>query len=157
MKYILIIFLFPFLLFSCKKNYPLYIISDRVDGVTEDTKVFMNGIAVGHVDNTELYKTKVLTKLILNEKVNIPMGSLITIEFDPLFNSTINIQSSLSNTFLKANDTVYAAFKQKGILDNFITDSVNREKVKQTLETINDSLKALLKTSQCKDSAAKRN
>jgi ABC-type transporter Mla subunit MlaD len=126
-----------------KKN-KLAIIFDRVDNLEIGSSQKIHGIDIGKVSNLKLIDTGVLVKISLSNKRVIPIGSKFSI-INPMIGVTyIDIEPSTSNTFLTPKDTVTGKYGEKGLLDNLVSDSTTRKKMKEAYNKIAEGIKELI-------------
>ncbi|MEO6610832.1 MAG: MCE family protein [Chitinophagaceae bacterium] len=131
---------------SSQKKENLIIVFDRVDNLNTKSEVKIHGIDVGEVSGLKLIDTGVLVKIRLSEKRQIPAGSTFSIINPMIGASYIDIEPSKEPTFLTVKDTVSGKYNERGLLDNLMTDSVNRKKIQEAVEKIAEGLKELAKS-----------
>lgn len=119
------------LLFSdCSGNRKnrLAILFDRVDNLGVGSEVKIHGITIGKVTHLSLIDNGVLVKIAFRDKREIPVGSKFSIINPMIGVAYIDIEPSMSNTFLTPEDTATGKYGEKGLLDNLISDSTTRKK-----------------------------
>lgn len=94
-----------------KKDFTLYALYNRAEGVIEANPVMVNGYRVGQVHKLNLVQRngqyKVLVSFLMYEKINIPTGSRAKITSSDLLGSkAIDIAFSDSKEFVKDGDTL---------------------------------------------------
>ncbi len=100
-----------------------YVVFDRVDGLIESGNVLLQGYKIGNI--TSLYfdhenTRKFLVKIVLEERVKIPLHSVIRIKQVSLLGSTSDLELILSenNSFHSPGDTL-SSEAGEGIMDSF--------------------------------------
>lgn len=90
-----------------KKDFTLYAVYSKAEGVIEANPVMVNGYRVGQVHKIGLIQRKgqykVLVRFLLSEKVNIPKGSHAKIVSSDLLGSKA-IEISFSDSLIMVND-----------------------------------------------------
>jgi phospholipid/cholesterol/gamma-HCH transport system substrate-binding protein len=94
-----------------KKDFTLYALYNKADGVIEANPVLINGYRVGQVNKLKLVQRtgeyKVLVTFLIYEKVNIPKGSRAKITSSDLLGSkAVEIGFSDSKEFVSDGDTL---------------------------------------------------
>lgn len=129
---------------SNKKRTDLNIIFDRVDNVVVGTELRMHGYTIGEVTSLKLLDRGVLVGVRVNQKIKIPIGSEFTITSSLIGASTINVEPSATDIFLTQKDTANGIYQTKGLLDDLVSDSLARNKMKQALNKINAGIKEFI-------------
>jgi hypothetical protein len=152
MKHNWLVILFVLLSFcSCtNRGNKLYVVFNRVDGLTEGSMVSMNGMNAGTVKSLNIYNNKVIALLEINPLFKVPDKSQFFADNNQLSNSKVIIEIIDSNNYLKNGDTVTGIFREHKFLDGFLSDSTIKIKIKKSLDKIievADSLKKGLRDS----------
>ena len=129
---------------SQKNKNRLNILFDKVDNLQKGGDVKLHGITIGEVTAMDLLGDSVLVAIKLEKEQKIPIGSKFSIT-NPLIGSpSITIEPSGQKEFLTQTDTAKGCYETKGVLDTFFSDSLNRQKAKKVIDTINNRLKELI-------------
>ena len=141
----ILLFVLIFLAACSQKNKNrLNILFDKVDNLQKGGDVKLRGITIGEVTAMDLLRDSVLVVIKLEREQKIPIDSKFSI-LNPLIGSpSIAIEPSEQEKFLKPTDTVRGSYEVKGILDTFFSDSLNRQKAKNVIDTISNRLKELI-------------
>lgn len=135
--YFFIAILVGVFLVACKGNKNnLYVIFDKVDGITEGSKVLVNGFEAGSVKSLDLVNRKIIAKLDLNPSLSVPAGSKIFIQSTVLGYAAVYIEMAESKVYLAKGDTITGIFEKAGILDNLVSDSATKTKILKSLDKI---------------------
>jgi len=90
-----------------QKGYFIYAVVDDASGITKKSKVKLRGVSVGHVDSMSLLDNGVKLKLLINNGVKIPKGSMVTVAQDNVLGGKyLKIIPGNSLAYLKPNDTI---------------------------------------------------
>jgi len=101
-----------------KKSYPLLAQIDDGSGLKAKAKVKLKGVEIGYVDKVTLVNNEVQTSLLIEEGINIPADSVITIAQDSLLGGKfLDIQPGTSQNYLTANQLLSKEEKVSSIVD----------------------------------------
>lgn len=141
MKKIILILVFC-TFFSCSKTKSLILETENAEGISDETKLKINGIEIGKIENIKLNENgKVQIFANLNSELNIPIDSDFETKNEGLIGGKIiNITIGKS----KQNFTEKSVVKLKTESETFINDSI-RFKIEKTIQEIsgkekNDSI-----------------
>ncbi|MCD4793811.1 MAG: MlaD family protein [Bacteroidales bacterium] len=144
-RYLIIIIIFFFI--GCQSENSINILFDRADGLSEKSKVLLNGSEIGIVKKISIHTDyRVLVKCKLYEPIHIPSDSEIKIiSTDILGSKSIYFESGSSNKTLSNNDTVAGLFEDRNLVDTIllkgseiINDVIDETQTK--LDTLTDEL-----------------
>ena len=141
-------FILTLTLFACSHDNKnkVTVLFDRVDNIEKGSKVYLKGFPVGEVIHLELFGDSVLVDIKLADSVNIPVDSKFIINPALIGNSTISIEPSDNKTFLTNKDTINGSYVEQKLLDRVMSDSVQKQKIQQSLDKIGQGLKELVET-----------
>jgi ABC-type transporter Mla subunit MlaD len=147
---LLIIFILALYFAGCSNNKKpkLTVIFDRVDNLKEGSEVYYKGVPVGEVTEFELFRDSVLVEIKFTNAVKIPANSRFFINPTLVGISNISIEPSAKTTFLTSKDTVTGYYREKGFIDNMISDSAERHRVLQSIEKIGEGIKELVEAAR---------
>jgi phospholipid/cholesterol/gamma-HCH transport system substrate-binding protein len=101
-----------------KKSYPIIAQIDDGTGLKEKAKVKLKGVDIGYVNHVTLVKNEVQAKLLIDEGVNIPSDSIITIAQDSLLGGKfLDIQPGKSSSMITENQLLSKEEKVSSIAD----------------------------------------
>ena len=101
-----------------KKSYPLVAKIDDGSGLNSKAKVKLKGVDIGYVESVTLVNNDVTTKLMIDEGVQIPKDSTITISQDSLLGGKfLDIQPGHSSLMLEKNSLLSKEQKVSSIVD----------------------------------------
>jgi phospholipid/cholesterol/gamma-HCH transport system substrate-binding protein len=101
-----------------KKSYPILAQVEDGTGLKARAKVKLKGVDVGYVEKISLFNNEVQTKLMIDDGVQIPNNSIITISQDSLLGGKfIDIKPGDSRTPLAANQLLSKEEKVSSIAD----------------------------------------
>ena len=131
-------------------GYEIYSNIQNATGLEKNAKVKVNGLDVGFVKNIELDKSKIKLTLYIDDKVKIPLNSVVSLSQSSMLGGKfINIKPSDENEILLNNETLteeksYASFDKT-------SDTVNdtaleiKEFFVELRETFNEDVRKDLK------------
>ena len=152
-----------------ERGYVLYAIVNDASGLARKSRVKMRGVKIGIIKNMKLTQKGVMLTLLINKKVKIPKGSLVTVAQDNVLGGKyLQIIPSNKNVYYKPKEIISKYLKTASMADvmNNINSAVNDIKVlinklnttldKNTTENIkltianikasSDELKSIMKT-----------
>ncbi len=95
------------------KNYN--IMFNKIDGVNVGSEVLIAGVKVGYVNNIDLKKNYPLVSIFVEENINLPDDSSISIQTDGLFGAKfLLIEIGGNDTYLNENE--FFSFYEDSIL-----------------------------------------
>lgn len=132
-----------------KKSYQLYVVFDQTLGLTPANNVVVNGVAIGTIDRIDLMSSaenKVLMRLGIDKKINIPTNSTLTIGSTGLLGSPcIEVIFSKETAHYHAGDTVYGIITP-GLMSAMGNLTANLENIVTSLDTSINILKQTLQS-----------
>lgn len=156
-----------------EKGYVLYAMVNDASGLSKKSRVKMRGVKIGIIKDMALTPNGVKLKLLINKKVKIPKGSIVTVAQDNVLGGKyLNIIPGKSTVYYKPREIIKKYLKTASMEDvmNNINSAVNDVKVlikklnktldenttrniKLTIANIkesSDELKAIMKTADKK-------
>ena len=101
-----------------KKSYPILAQINDGSGLKEKAKVKLKGVDIGYVEKVTLNNNEVETHLLIDEGIQIPDNSIITIAQDSLLGGKfLDIRPGTSATMLQANQLLTKEEKVSSIAD----------------------------------------
>ncbi len=139
---LIMITIIAFSLFSCHPAHnKLTILFDNVEGLVKGADVYYKGIEVGEVNHLELLRDKVVADVMLNDSIQIPVGSRFIINPSIIGSAHITIEPASQTIFLSPGDTVTGEYSRKQLFDDFVSDTAKRRKVQESFEKIGEGIK----------------
>ncbi len=156
-----------------EKGYVIYAMVNDASGLSKKSRVKMRGVKIGIIKDMALTPNGVKLKLLINKKVKIPKGSIVTVAQDNVLGGKyLNIIPGKSTVYYKPREIIKKYLKTASMEDvmNNINSAVNDVKVlikklnktldenttrniKLTIANIkesSDELKAIMKTADKK-------
>jgi ABC-type transporter Mla subunit MlaD len=133
---------------SHNKKAKLAILFDRVDHLKEGSEVYYKGLPVGEVTYLDLFRDSVLVEIKFTSAVKIPANSKFIINSSLIGIANISIEPSAKTTFLTSMDTVTGSYREKGLLDNLVSDSAKRQKIQESIDKVGEEIKKLIEASR---------
>ena len=156
-----------------EKGYVLYAMVNDASGLSKKSRVKMRGVKIGIIKDMALTPNGVKLKLLINKKVKIPKGSIVTVAQDNVLGGKyLNIIPGKNTVYYKPREIIKKYLKTASMEDvmNNINSAVNDVKVlikklnktldenttrniKLTIANIkesSDELKAIMKTADKK-------
>ena len=131
-----------------KKSYPILAQIDDGSGLKEKAKVKLKGVDIGYVEKVTLKNNEVQTELMIDEGINIPNDSIITISQDSLLGGKfLDIQPGESTSNLKANQLLSKEEKVSSIADA----STSADQAFQEIKLLVKDIRSLLDSGAKKD------
>ena len=115
-----------------EKGYVLYAVVNDASGLSKKSRVKMRGVKVGIIKEMSLISTGVKLKLLINKKVKIPKGSMVSVAQDNVLGGKyLNIIPGKSNTYYKPGEVIDKYLKTASMEDvmNNINSAVNDVKI----------------------------
>ena len=101
-----------------KKSYPILAQIEDGSGLKEKAKVKLKGVDIGYVTKVSLVNNEVQTSLMIDEGVQIPMDSIISISQDSLLGGKfLDINPGVSSSNLEVNQLLSKEEKVSSIID----------------------------------------
>ncbi len=139
-----ILFLSTLLMISCKSSRnEIVVIFDRVDQLEIGSGVYKGDLEIGKVVKMDLFRNKVLVKIDLKKEIAIPVGSTFIIMPSLWSVAQIKVNYSDNTAVIGKNDTSYGLQSKKLFLDNLIPDSSRQEKLRKSIDKINEGVDEL--------------
>jgi ABC-type transporter Mla subunit MlaD len=136
------------LLAACHNEPQYTIVFDKAKDLKIGTPVLIDGVTVGRVTRIELKNAndpQIAVNFEITKKTGIPTGSKFIARENILGDTYIMVTPSASHQFIQPTDTVTGIYVPlENVLD--ITDSVQREKVRQSINKIGEGIKEILQT-----------
>jgi len=146
-----------------KKSYPIVAKINDGSGLKDRAKVKLKGVDIGYVEKVSLENNDVVSHLMIDEGVKIPVDSIIVISQDSLLGGKfLDIKPGISATNLEKNSLLQKEEKVSSIVDastsadnafqeitllvkdiRDIFNSGGKEDLKSTLENLNEFSKLL--------------
>lgn len=127
------------------KKPHITVLFDRVDGLTENSAVFTNGLQIGRIKHFDFFKQQVAVDITLERDIKIPVQSTFIVKNNVLGISYIDVVFSNAPRFLAVKDTVYGEFQHKALMDDLLSDSTKRKDIEKSLEKIASGIGEILK------------
>jgi ABC-type transporter Mla subunit MlaD len=156
MSRLIVIILAIIVLSSCSDDRrTIFLRADRVDGLSSESIVTVNGYEVGKVDDVRIDRDgEIVTQLRLDNDLQIPSDSKFTIENQNLFGSkSILVELGSSSNILSDGDTVMSSVNETLLQDAHIstledlisnlTGSKQRDSILYELRRLNQNLEEL--------------
>ncbi len=144
-NYYLIVILLT-VLGSCKDKNVNYFLFERADGLSESSKVLMNGKVIGKVLEISISRDyHVFVKCEMNDMIGIPIDSDIKIKpVDILGTKCIYISPGISKEIANESDTIAGTFEEYNILDSIIIKGA--EIIDEVLDEVQRDIDTLART-----------
>jgi len=127
-----------------KKSYPIVAQIEDGSGLKEKAKVKLKGVDIGYVEKVTLAHNEVETHLMIDEGVNIPSDSVITIAQDSLLGGKfLAINPGISMDMLKPNQLLSHEEKVSSIADA----STSADETFQEIKLLVQDIRTLIDTS----------
>ena len=127
---------------NLKKNgYPIYAVINDASGLSHKSRVKLRGVKIGIIDSMKLEPNGVKLKLLINKKVKIPLGSMLSVAQDNVLGGKyLQIIPSNSKEYYTANSVIkkYLPSSSVGDVMTNINQAVN--KVKILIDKLNNTL-----------------
>ena len=151
-----------------KKSYPIVAQINDGSGLKDKAKVKLKGVEIGYVEKVGLKNNNVVTHLMINQGIKIPIDSTIIISQDSLLGGKfLDIQPGVSPEVLKVNSLLSKeekissigdastaadkAFQEISLLVKDVRDILNsggKEDIQSTLSNLNEFSKLLASISK---------
>ena len=138
MKNITFYFFLGFILIGCGNNKKpdILLLADRVDNLTVNSEVKVNGLVVGQVINMQLLDNGVLVSLNFKKPTKISVDSDFKI-ISPLVGlAYVSITPGTEKALLTIRDTARGFQSSTKPLDKLLTDSTTKKKINEVLDKI---------------------
>jgi phospholipid/cholesterol/gamma-HCH transport system substrate-binding protein len=137
-----------------KKNYHLYVVFDQNLGLSTANNVVINGVAVGTIDRIDLMpaaNNKVIMRLAIDNKIQIPVNSTLTIGSAGLLSAPqIEVVYSSEPAHYQSGDTLYGIITP-GLLSAMGNITVKLDNLLTSLDTSSNILKKTLQSNAVND------
>lgn len=122
-----------------KKSYPVLAQIDDGSGLQEKAKVKLKGVDIGYVEKVTLFNNEVQTHLMIDEGVQIPDDSIISIAQDSLLGGKfLDISPGSSKTMLQVNQLLNKEEKVSSIADASTSADVAFQEITLLVKDIRD-------------------
>ena len=124
--------------FSCSKTKSIVLKTENATGITNETKLKINGLEIGEIENTKIDENgNVIITANLKSEIEIPIDSEFEIQNEGLISGKIiNIKIGKS----KQNLTEKSIVNLKAENENFINDSIGI-KIEKAINQISEKKK----------------
>ena len=115
-----------------EKGYVLYAVVNDASGLARKSRVKMRGVKIGIIKSMKLTQKGVMLTLLINKKVKIPKGSLVTVAQDNVLGGKyLQIIPSNKNVYYKPKEIISKYLKTASMADvmNNINSAVNDIKI----------------------------
>jgi len=124
-----------------EKGYKIYAVVNDASGLAKKSRVKMRGVKIGIIKSMVLNQNGVKLTLLINKKVKIPVGSMVTVAQDNILGGKyLKIIPSNSNKYYKPGDMINKYLSTASMEDvmNNINSAVNDIKV--LIKKLNNTL-----------------
>ncbi len=122
-----------------KKSYPILAKIDDGSGLKVKAKVKLKGVDIGYVNDIVLENNDVMTHLMIDEGVKIPVDSILTVSQDSLLGGKfLDIKPGQAKEFLKPNMLLEKQERQSSIADASTSADEAFQEIKLLVRDIRD-------------------
>ena len=128
---------------GCYRENNLNILFDKADGLEVSSKVLLNGVEIGQVDEISLNNDfRILVTCKLKELINIPVDSKVIMMATDLFGTrSIYIQPGTSSKKYYSKDTLQGIVEENHLLDTIW--NIGSQQVKDAMDVYDSKIDTL--------------